>query len=104
MTEQAVFKAIGDPTRRNIMALLAHQDLNVNEIASNFEMTRPAVTKHLGILRRGGLVRVKTRGRERIHSLQPETLKTVAAWLSFYSQFWDEKLDALKLAVEADND
>ncbi len=104
MTSQAVFKAISDQTRRDIIGLLALSDMNLNEVASNFTMTRPAVAKHLGVLRHSGLVKVTARGRERIHSLRPEALKSVAEWLSYYSRFWDDKLDSLKLAVEADDE
>lgn len=104
MTEQLIFRAISDPTRRSIMALLADRDQSLNAIAANYEMTRPAVTKHLKILKEGGLVAVRAEGRERIHSLRPQALKTVSDWLSFYSQFWDEKLANLKQAVEADDE
>ncbi|MDJ0922551.1 MAG: metalloregulator ArsR/SmtB family transcription factor [Henriciella sp.] len=104
MVEQAVFRAIADPTRREIMGLLSTRDMNLNEIANNFDMTRPAVAKHLRVLRDGRLISVRQHGRERIHSLTPETLKTVADWLSYYDQFWDDKLSNLKRAVEADND
>jgi len=86
------------------MTLLANGNQTLNEISSNYEMTRPAVTKHLKILQEGGLIRVHAKGRERIHSLQPEALKTVSDWLSFFSQFWDEKLANLKQAVEADDE
>jgi len=104
MTEQMVFRAISDPTRRSIMALLADQEKSLNEIAANYDMTRPAVTKHLNILREGGLISVRAQGRERLHRLQPEALKTVSEWLNLFSQFWDEKLADLKQAVEADDD
>lgn len=104
MQEQLVFRAISDPTRRSIMAMLAGGERSLNEISAEYEMTRPAVTKHLKILEQGGLIRVRSRGRERLHRLQPETLKTVADWVNFFSQFWDEKLADLKQAVEADDD
>jgi DNA-binding transcriptional ArsR family regulator len=104
MTEQMVFRAISDPTRRSIMALLADKEQSLNEIAANYDMTRPAVTKHLNILKEGGLISVRAQGRERLHRLQPEALKTVADWVNFFSQFWDEKLADLKQAVEADDD
>ena len=104
MSSQAVFKAISDQTRRDIIGLLASSDMSLNEVVSNFTMTRPAVAKHLGVLRESGLVNVTARGRERIHSLCPEALKTVAEWLNYYSRFWDDKLDSLKLAVEADDE
>ena len=86
------------------MTLLAAGDQSLNQITANYDMTRPAVTKHLKILQQGGLIEVRANGRERIHSLQPEALKTVSDWLSFFSQFWDEKLANLKHAVEMDDD
>jgi DNA-binding transcriptional ArsR family regulator len=104
LTEQLVFRAIADPTRRSIMAMLATGERSLNQIASDYEMSRPAVAKHLGVLREGGLIEVEAKGRERIHRLRPEALKTVSDWLSFYSQFWDEKLENLKQAVEADDE
>lgn len=104
MTEQMVFRAIADPTRRSIMALLAKGEQSLGDIASNYEMTRPAVTKHLKVLEQGGLIRVRAQGRERLHTLQTEALRTVSDWLSFFSQFWDEKLENLKQAVEADDE
>ena len=99
---QAVFRALADPTRRAIIGMLTEQSMSVNEIAANFEMSRPAITKHLGILKDGDLITVKANGRERINSLRPQGLKTVAEWVAQYSQFWDKKLDNLKTAIEAD--
>ena len=104
MPEQMIFRAIADPTRRSIMTLLAQGEHSLGDIAANYEMTRPAVTKHLKILEQGGLIRVRAQGRERLHTLQPEARKTVSDWLSFFSQFWDEKLENLKQAVEADDE
>ncbi len=104
MQSETVFRAIGDPTRRQIIGMLTTSDLSVNEIAAHFEMTRPAVAKHLGVLRKGGLITVTARGRERIHTLHPEALKPIADWLGLFSQFWDDKLEDLKLAVEADDE
>ena len=104
MPEQMIFRAIADPTRRSIMTLLAQGEHSLGDIAANYEMTRPAVTKHLKILEQGGLIRVRAQGRERLHTLQPEALKTVSDRLSFFSQFWDEKLENLKQAVEADDE
>ncbi len=101
---QTTFRAIADPTRRAIIGLLSERDMSVNDVASHFNMTRPAITKHLGILRAGKIIQVKPRGRERINSLRPEALMSVADWLQTYSQFWDEKLDKLKTAVEAQDE
>lgn len=102
MTQQTTFKALADPTRRSIIGMLAEQSLSVNDIAENFDMSRPAIAKHLGILRDGDIITVKVQGRERINSLRPQALKSVADWLEQYSRFWDEKLDNLKTAIEAD--
>jgi DNA-binding transcriptional ArsR family regulator len=104
MPEQMVFRAIADPTRRSIMIMLADGEQSLGQIASNYRMTRPAVTKHLKILEEGGLIRVRSQGRERLHMLQPEALRTVSDWLGFFIQFWDEKLENLKSAVEADDE
>lgn len=104
MSEQMVFRAIADPTRRSIMAMLAGGEQTLGDIAANYEMTRPAVTKHLKVLEQGGLIRVRAQGRERLHTLQPNALKSVSDWLGFFSQFWDEKLEDLKQAVEADDE
>lgn len=104
MTEQAVFRAIADPTRRAIMSMLANNELTVTEVASAFEMTRPAVAKHLRILRDAELIKSRKNGRETISRLQPERLKTVSDWLGHYSVFWDDKLMKLKIAVEGEND
>lgn len=102
--QQPVFRAIADPTRRSIMSLLAEGEQSLGDIASHYEISRPAVSKHLKILEQGGLVHVRSHGRERLHTLQPDALKSVAEWLSFFSPFWDDKLENLKRAVEADDE
>ena len=104
MTEQLVFRAIADPTRRSIMTMLSGGERTLNDITAAFEMTRPAVAKHLKVLQEGGLVQVRKQGRERLHRLQPEGLKPVSEWVSFFDVFWDEKLANLKQAVEADDE
>ena len=100
MTEQAVFRALSDPTRRAIIGLLANRSLTVNQISSHFEMSRPAIAKHLKILRAGDIISVKAKGRERINALEPLALKSVEDWLSHYSHFWDARLAALKFTIE----
>ena len=104
MTDPDVFRAIADPTRRQIMALLAGGDLRVSDIASRFDMSRPAVSKHLALLESAQLIRVERQGREAINCLNPDGLKPVAEWLTFFSQFWDDKLANLKQAVEESDD
>ena len=103
MSEQAIFRAIAHPIRRNIMSMLAARAMSVNAVAEQFEMSRPAVTKHLNILREAKLVTSHKQGRETVNQFNPAPLQTVAEWLRFYDHFWDEKLAALASAVEDDN-
>ncbi|MBN8679516.1 MAG: winged helix-turn-helix transcriptional regulator [Chitinophagales bacterium] len=91
-----VFQAIADPTRREIIGMLARQSLNVNSVAEHFSTSRVAISKHLKILEECGLVTVAQQGRERICIAQPERLREVAEWTEQYRQFWNEKLDALE--------
>lgn len=104
MTEQLVFRALADPTRRNILTLLSNGERSLSDISSEFEMTRPAITKHLNILREGHLICIRKQGRQRLHRLQPDALKTVSDWLSFFDHFWDERLAELKQAVEVQDE
>jgi DNA-binding transcriptional ArsR family regulator len=99
---QPVFRALADPTRRAIVMLLAQKDLCVGDIAERFEMTRPAVAKHLAVLRSADLIHVSQAGRERINSLNPAALKAATDWLKHFDRFWDDRLAALKSAVEKD--
>lgn len=98
---QQAFRALADPSRRAILRHLAEQDMTIAEVASNFEMTRAAVKKHLKILEEGNLISVETRGRERINKLEPMALKPVSDWFNFFNQFWDKRLSALEKAVES---
>ena len=101
---QPVFRALADPTRRRILRDLARAPASIADVASRFEISRPAVVKHLTILREGGLIAVAPRGRERINVLKPQGLKSASDWLNFFDAFWDEKLAKLKHAVETDYD
>ena len=91
----ATFSALADPTRRAILARLALSETSVGELAEPFDMSLPAVSKHLKVLERAGLI---TRGREaqwRPCRLEPEALKAVDGWLETYRRMWEEKLDRL---------
>ena len=99
---QSSFHALADPTRRDIIAILSSGEARLADIAQQFEMTRPAIAKHLGVLKEGGLIEVEARGRERIHRLRPGGLQPITDWIAHYSAFWDDKLANLKTAVEAD--
>ena len=90
-----MFGAIAAPVRREMLAMLARQELPVTALAGSFDMTLSAVSQHLGILRDAGLVRVRKDGKQRLYRLEPGPLETVADWLDKYGQFWPEKLVAL---------
>ncbi|WP_347549091.1 metalloregulator ArsR/SmtB family transcription factor [Pseudalkalibacillus hwajinpoensis] len=99
-----VFQAIADPTRREVLRLLANKDLPISDITSHFPISRTAVAKHLHILSEAKLVSGKKVGREKIYRLQPEPLVELKQWLSYYEQFWNNKLSILKHVVENDDD
>jgi DNA-binding transcriptional ArsR family regulator len=95
-----VFAALSDPTRRAILARLAEGEASVTELAGPFEMSLPAVSKHIKVLERAGLI---SRGRDaqfRPCRLEPEALKEAAGWLAFYRRFWDGSLDRLAACLE----
>lgn len=94
------FAALADPTRREILALLTERDRTVKEIAACFEISRPAVSKHLRILRRSGWVRETKIGRERVQCFDGAALQSVSDWIHRYEQFWERKLETLKSLVE----
>ncbi len=97
-----VFQAIADPTRRDIIGLVSHQTLNVNELAENFDMSRPAVSKHLKILRECGLLKIQKKGRERYCHADLEKLGAIAIWVHQYRRFWNTSLDKLEEALKED--
>jgi DNA-binding transcriptional ArsR family regulator len=100
--EQMGFRALADPTRRNILQLLATKDMTIAEVAENFEMTRAAVKKHLTILTDGDLISVQVDGRSRMNALNPEGLRRVFDWFNYFDAFWDSRLDKLKTEIEKD--
>jgi DNA-binding transcriptional ArsR family regulator len=92
----STFAALADPTRRAIIARLAMGETTVNELAKPFDMSGPAISKHLKVLENAGLI---TRGREaqwRPCRIEPKALKVVDDWLDRYRQFWEERLDRLE--------
>jgi DNA-binding transcriptional ArsR family regulator len=91
-----VFQAIADPTRREILNMIAHQSLNMDTVASNFDVSRTAVYKHVKILTECGLVIVKKQGREHYCEAKLEKLGEVSEWIERYRQFWESRLDALE--------
>ncbi len=95
-----VFQAIADPTRRSILGLLAMQTLTLNAVAEKYEISRPAVSKHIKILSECGLVEIKDKGRERYCEAKLGRLNEVSQWVEQYKQFWESKLDALEIYLE----
>jgi DNA-binding transcriptional ArsR family regulator len=96
MIRRDVFQAIADPTRREIINLVAHKLLNLNEIAENFNVSRPAISKHIKILVECDLIVIKQYGRERYCKVQFENLSQVSDWIEQYRTFWTKKIDALE--------
>ncbi len=87
--------ALADPTRRRIVELLAERDHDAGEIGSHFAVSQPAISRHLRVLREGGLVRVRPQAQRRLYSLEPAPLEELDEWLARYRGFWLQRLDAL---------
>jgi DNA-binding transcriptional ArsR family regulator len=95
-----VFKAIADPTRRAILDRLRAGPSPVNVLAGDFHQSRPAISKHLRVLREARLVVEQRSGRERLYELRPEALRQVAGWVEGYRGFWQTSLANLKRKME----
>jgi len=94
---EAALKAIAEPRRRQILALVRDGELSAGEIASQFEVTRPAISQHLTVLKEAGLVNERRNGTRRLYQARPEGLEELR---SFIEGFWDERLDALRREAE----
>jgi DNA-binding transcriptional ArsR family regulator len=95
-----VFRAIADPTRRAILDRLRAGPAPVNALAADFEQSRPAISKHLRVLREARLVSEERAGRERVYRLEPQPLQRALGWLEGYRSFWQRNLDHLKRYLE----
>ncbi len=95
-----VFQALSDATRRSILMRVRDSDENVSDIAACYDMSMPAVTKHLNILERAGLIVRRKDGRQRMCRAEPKRLAEATAWLEHYQKFWGTRLDSLKQFVE----
>ncbi|MBS1501369.1 MAG: winged helix-turn-helix transcriptional regulator [Bacteroidetes bacterium] len=91
-----VFQAIADPTRREIINLVANRSMNLNAVADQFEVSRPAISKHIKILTQCGLITINQVGRERYCEAKLQKLNEVSEWVERYRAFWNRKLDALE--------
>jgi DNA-binding transcriptional ArsR family regulator len=99
-TTTLVFRALADPTRRGILEVIAIKPTHVAQLAERFPMSRPAISKHLGVLKSAGLVRFTEQGKKRLYTMEPAPLKSADLWLEHYRHFWTESLHHLKLHSE----
>lgn len=90
-----VFRALADPTRRALLDLLREDDANVSDLTDAFDVSQPAISQHLKVLRDAGLVNERKEGRNRIYSLDPVPLAAAYDWFEHYTRFWEERLDRL---------
>ena len=96
MVDVDVFAALANPVRREILLLLRRGPRAVNDLASEFELGRPAISEHLQVLRKAKLVREQPRGRERYYHLDPRPLAEVDTWLEAFSKYWSKRLAAIE--------
>lgn len=100
---EVTFQALADPTRRAVLDLLRRGSQPAGQIASAFPVSRPAISKHLRLLRRAHLVREHREGRNRVYELNPQPLRAVDSWIEQYRVFWARSLNNLKAFVEAEH-
>ncbi len=91
-----VFQAIADPVRRDIIELVSNDTLTVNEVAEKFEISRPAISKHIRILNECGIIEINQKGRERYCQIQPKNLIPAFLWIEQYKSLWEDKIDSFE--------
>jgi DNA-binding transcriptional ArsR family regulator len=96
--------AIADPTRRRIVELLAERDRTAGELVNEFDVSAPAISQHLNVLREAGLVTTRAEGQTRIQTLNPRGFDELDAWLHRTRQFWSSRLDVLERELKAEDD
>ena len=102
--QAVVFQALADPTRRAILARIAKDRIHVAQLSQYFPVSRPAISKHLRILRNAGLLKHECKGKKTFYRLNPLPLQQVDHWLAQYRQLWQTSLDTLKLVAEWEDD
>jgi len=90
------FQVIADPSRREILMLLSKENLSINEIAKNFEISRPAISKHIKVLETTGFISIENKGRERSCILNSEGFEEIQQWISFFDNYWKTRLHKLE--------
>jgi DNA-binding transcriptional ArsR family regulator len=94
-----VFQVIADPSRRKMLRLLSKESLTINSLAENFDMSRPAVSKHIKILYSAGFISIRDIGRERYCTLKQDGFTELEEWISYFDKFWTSKLKKLELLL-----
>src|SRR5690348_4929950 len=94
------FQVIGDPSRRKMLMLLSEDSLTINSLAENFEMSRPAVSKHIKILYNAGFISIQDIGRERYCPLKKDGFEELQSWISYFDKFWLSKLKKLETLLK----
>ena len=94
-----VFQVIADPSRRKMLKLLSKDSLTINSLAENFDMSRPAVSKHIKILYSAGFISIQDIGRERYCTLKQDGFSELQEWISFFDKFWTSKLKKLEFLL-----
>ena len=100
----AIFSALADPTRRAILERLSEGEATVGELAEPLQMSLPAVSKHLKVLERAGLLRRRRDGRSHVMNLEPGPMATATEWLEYYRQVWEGSFDRLSEYLEKENE
>lgn len=98
-TRRDVFQAIADPTRRQIIELLAEKKMNLNAITDKFDISRPAISQHIKILSECGIIEIEQIGRERFCKIQPDNLKEAVEWIQQYTALWEQKINSFEKYV-----
>ncbi|TDF35167.1 ArsR family transcriptional regulator [Alteromonadaceae bacterium M269] len=91
-----VFSALSDSTRRGMLAQLAQGEANISQLAKQYEMSQPAISKHLRVLDKAGLIQKKKKGREFIIRVNPEPIEEAQTWIGYYARFWKQQFDAVE--------
>jgi DNA-binding transcriptional ArsR family regulator len=94
------FQVIGDPSRRKMLMLLSNDSMTINSLAENFDMSRPAVSKHVKILYGAGFISIKDIGRERYCTLKKDGFEELQSWISYFDRFWTSKLKKLETLLK----
>ncbi|MBA4198660.1 MAG: transcriptional regulator [Chitinophaga sp.] len=95
-----VFQVIADPSRRQMMQLLSKESMTINALAENFDMSRPAVSKHIKIMHNAGFISIKTIGRERYCTLKQDGFNELQQFINYFDKFWQSKLKKLQMILD----